>query len=391
MSEKRKEYSVLLVDDSTLDRKLHSHMLMRSEEYLFDVKEVSGFDDVLSSLKNSQLPDIILLDLNLGNASGIDILLLLEGEGYEAPVILVTVEDSDKVAILAAQAGAEDYLVKGAFNAKHLVRRVVSAIERHKHRQHIQVLREDTQGKEASKQQLDFATLVSHEFRTPLAIIATSTQIMRRYPLVSEHKECQKHLAKIMRAVRHMDSMITSTMDFSRLETGKLAFAPAWFDFHALLENIIDDYQQLYPAYQIVFDGSAVPVRYFGDHRLCQEILENIFSNAVKYSSQENAIHCSSKSDADGAFGIIISDQGRGISANDLDHVGTRFFRGSNAKDSDGTGIGLYLARRFMQLHHGELSISSEEGRGTQVMLKFASSTLAEATNLQQQKQAGAA
>lgn len=218
--------------------------------------------------------------------------------------------------------------------------------------------------KELGDMKSKFASLVSHEFRTPLATILSSLNLIERYSNNELNENQQKHVGKIKKAVQSMVDIITDLLTITRIENNKLEFRPSTLNVKQFFESIETDFQKfLKPGQTLLVDCNSKS-DFITDSNLLGQVINNLLTNAIKFSEENTGIsvgvNCSS-----GELEIIISDEGVGIPEEDLHHLYESFYRASNAASIEGTGLGLFIVKKCLELIGGEIEVSSEVNKGT--------------------------
>ena len=219
--------------------------------------------------------------------------------------------------------------------------------------------------RELSHLKSEFVSLVSHEFRTPLEIIMSSANNLQRYHdrLASEKRD--ELLRTINKSVRRMSGMMEEVLVLGRLETDRMRFEPAPMDFSALCRRLCDEIESATGnrcPIKLELNGTPEPAT--GDESLLRHIFTNLLSNAVKYSPPGSLVDFHVH--RDGKIAICrITDRGCGIPETDQKHLFQAFHRGSNVGQVPGTGLGLLIVQRCVELHGGEVQFESAEGKGT--------------------------
>lgn len=221
--------------------------------------------------------------------------------------------------------------------------------------------------REVGKIKSNFITLASHEFRTPLTAIQTSTDILRRYSDRLSDDDKLKHYNRITRRVKHMRDLMDDVIMAGRLQSGALTIQPTNIDLSTLLDDFFDHAKDDYPDHHIVHQHPPnLTIR--ADEWLMKRILHNLISNATKYSREGTTVHCRVEADAD-YVRLHIHDEGIGIPPEDIERIFEPFHRGRNSNDVGGTGLGLAITREAIELHGGTIAIKSQLGAGTQVQV----------------------
>jgi len=215
-----------------------------------------------------------------------------------------------------------------------------------------------------------FVSTTSHEFRTPLAGILSSIEILESYGDKWAQVKKTRHYSKIKNSVSHMTKMLDDVLFLNRAEVGLLVYKPEEFDLIALSKEIIDNIKSTdtWKSAIIQFKSDTQRPGYFLDQKLITLVLSNLLTNAVKYSEERSPVEFTIKQ-IDGELEIIINDQGIGISEHDLDHIFDPFFRASNVGSASGSGLGLTIVKKAIELHGGEIAIKSKLGKGTRVII----------------------
>ncbi|HWB03951.1 MAG TPA: ATP-binding protein [Verrucomicrobiales bacterium] len=219
--------------------------------------------------------------------------------------------------------------------------------------------------RELSELKSDFVTLVSHEFRTPLEIIISSADNLQRYHDRLPPEKRDHLLRTINKAVRRMSGMMEEVLVLGRLESDRMTFHPAPMEFHSFCQRVCDEIESATGKrcpIQLHMDGA--PDEANGDESLLRHIFTNLLSNAVKYSPAGEQVRFSVERDEESAV-CRIADKGCGIPEADRKRLFQAFHRGSNVRQIPGTGLGLLIVQRCVDLHGGEISYESVEGQGT--------------------------
>ena len=219
--------------------------------------------------------------------------------------------------------------------------------------------------KELSELKSRFVSMASHEFRTPLSTILSSISLLSRYTESNQQEKRDKHINRIKSAVRNLNGILNDFLSLSKLEEGKIENHPTEFDIQELCPEVIDEIQGMLKDGQvIVHEGLGQPLPTRWDKRLVKNILFNLLSNAIKYSDEGKEIYLNERLQGD-YFLIDIIDQGIGIPEADQTHLFTRFFRAANAMNIQGTGLGLNIVKRYIDLVGGSITFESRLNEGT--------------------------
>jgi signal transduction histidine kinase len=225
--------------------------------------------------------------------------------------------------------------------------------------------------KALSEMKLQFFSMVSHEFRTPLSVILGSAQLLAesQYPF-NEEKQ-RKNLDRIQNSTRSMNQLLTDMLTLMRAEAGKLELHPVAIDLEAFCMNLIEDLQVTScPPRQIYFRSQGNCARAVLDEKLLGLILANLLSNALKYSPPDSPVEMLLAGEA-GAISFQVRDQGMGIPLDNQAELFEPFYRGENVKHTSGIGLGLAVVKTCVDVQGGIISIDSDLGKGTSITVKF--------------------
>ncbi|MBW4550505.1 MAG: PAS domain S-box protein [Aphanocapsa sp. GSE-SYN-MK-11-07L] len=218
--------------------------------------------------------------------------------------------------------------------------------------------------KELSELKTRFVAMASHEFRTPLATILSSAQLLEHYGHKWGDEKQLGHLHRIQAAVRHMAELMNDVLLLGKAEAGKLEFQPRLLDLVQFCQEMITAIQLNTPDCTIEFRIYGEYLKVWIDEKLLRHILENLLSNAIKYSPQCGIVN----------FNLIyqlgqvifrIQDLGIGIPEADLAQLFNSFTRATNVGNISGTGLGLVIVKKAVDLHGGTISVESQVGVGT--------------------------
>jgi PAS domain S-box-containing protein len=252
--------------------------------------------------------------------------------------------------------------------------------------QRTSVLREALQELEKSQEELSealskekelneiksrFVSMASHEFRTPLSTILSSANLLSRYTTTEDQDKRDKHIKRTKDAVKHLNVLLEDFLSVGKLEEGKVMAEPTTFSLCELMEEVTEEMQSIAKKDQVIHYSYTGDQLLTSDKRMVKNILINLLSNAVKFSDEGAHIDLQAGPGAEGGFVLSVRDKGIGISAEDQQHLFSSFFRGVNAVNIEGTGLGLHIVRRYLDLLHGRISLESTLGEGTCVTIEL--------------------
>jgi signal transduction histidine kinase len=210
-------------------------------------------------------------------------------------------------------------------------------------------------------------TTISHEFRTPLSVILSSSELLRLYSERLTADERLGHLTAIEDSVRRMSALIQSVLAFSQAGAGKLEFRPERQDVAGLFRQVLDEVLSATSRrcpISMEIQGADEPA--WVDVTLLRLILNNLLGNAVKYSAAGSPVELRVSRNADDLV-MEVADHGIGIPAKDQPGLFQTFHRGRNTHGIPGTGLGLSIVKTCVELHHGRIAVCSEPNQGTTI------------------------
>jgi PAS domain S-box-containing protein len=213
-----------------------------------------------------------------------------------------------------------------------------------------------------------FVSMASHEFRTPLSTVLSSASLAMKYTTTEEQDKRVRHLEKIKSSVKHLNDILEDFLSLGKLDEGKVLSHSSEFDLEEFITELIDEIKGLLKKDQEIQFHYKGNKEVFSDKKLLKNILINLITNAIKFSGEDGSINISA--DINESRGQIrVSDNGIGIPQEDLEHMFSSFYRGANALNIQGTGLGLHIVKRFVELMDGQVEIKSELGSGTTITI----------------------
>lgn len=209
-----------------------------------------------------------------------------------------------------------------------------------------------------------FVSMVSHQFRTPLAILDSSAQrILRRGPNVSP-EELASRVQKIRNATSRLTRLVESVLNAARLDAGRIELNPTSCNLVDLVLDICERQRDVSPHADIRFEAPETSVQVYCDSTLIEQVVINLLSNAIKYSGDTPVVELKIWMDGARAY-CSVRDWGIGIPADEVPKIFDRFYRARTASGIAGTGIGLNFAQKIMHMHGGEIQVESYEAAGS--------------------------
>jgi PAS domain S-box-containing protein len=209
-----------------------------------------------------------------------------------------------------------------------------------------------------------FVSMASHEFRTPLSAILSSVSLIDAYNKEDQGEKRKKHVERIKSSIRNLTDILNDFLSLDKLEQGKMEITKEPFDLNDFSKDIIEEVSGMLKP------GQHIDFFFIGENKVVQDkkILRNIFlnllSNAIKYSEENKEINFSIQSNTDFIF-INVRDNGIGIPEEEQENLFNKFYRARNATYIQGTGLGLNIVKKYVELLEGTIDFTSESGEGT--------------------------
>jgi PAS domain S-box-containing protein len=218
--------------------------------------------------------------------------------------------------------------------------------------------------KELNDMKSRFVTMASHEFRTPLSTILSSTALIGQYNQTDANPKVTKHVQRIKSAVTNLTLILNDFLSAEKLEDGKVVAKPEEADLQELSNQVMAEIQGILKEgqkIQYVHKGPSVAVF---DSQILRNILLNLLSNAVKFSPENKPVKLTTAIGEDKLL-VEVSDEGVGIPLDEQQHLFDRFFRARNVTNIQGTGLGLSIVSKYLEMTDGSIHFKSEPGKGT--------------------------
>ncbi len=363
--------SILVVEDERIIA-LDIKQSLMSLGYAVPAIASSGLQELEKVIQFS--PDLVLMDIMLqGEMDGVKTAEKIR-RVYQIPVVYLTSHTDEITLQRAKETEPFGYIVK-PFDDKDLYTTLEIAMTRAK--AETEMRKALAKERELNDLKSRFVSMVSHEFRTPMATILFSAGLLESYGDQWPENKKITHLQRIQTAVQQMTEMLDYVLFIGQSEAGKLDFRPSAMNLEKFCSELGEEIQVLagnkhHLSFICHGDFSEVCM----DEKLLRHIFTNLLSNAIKYSPQGGEITfelreklaCFTKNEGSPATRnavFKIEDHGIGIPEKDIKHLFESFHRAANVGTISGTGLGLAIVKKSVDLHQGTIEIETEVGVGT--------------------------
>ena len=364
---------ILLIDDDVTDAHLTREALFRSDESRYQIDTATSLAEARLRLDQAQY-DLVLLDLNLPETTGLDTLRKLKELVDEdvSVIVLTGMEDDDKALEMLGE-GAADYICKNDVRSDTISRSVEYTLRRQSLLVELQAANKLLKEKNSRLAKLyataqQFVDNVSHEFRTPLTVIREFSSIIRDGLVGPVTEKQSHHLEKILHRTDDLSLMVDDMLDISKLEAGLLAVWRRPCQAAELIANVESTIQGRADSRKITFTteiASNLPDVYC-DEEKARRVIINLAINAVKFTPEGGTVKLWARKKGDDVQ-IGVADSGPGISAENLQEIFGRFRQVDTGIhcSTKGFGLGLNIAKELVRLNLGQIDVASTPGHGS--------------------------
>jgi signal transduction histidine kinase len=358
---------ILLVEDNPGDARLIRETLREAESFPFQLTHADRLAAAEERLA-AEAFDVVLLDLSLPDAHGLETVRRTLAAGAEVPIIVLTGLDDEATAVAAVQAGAQDYLAKGRLDGTLLARAIRYAMERKRlERERVALLCSEREARATAEAAVrardDVLRVVSHDLGNSLsAVLVTTTLLLRSLP---EDGEVRPRVASIRQLAEQMQRLRQDLLDVASIEAGRLSIEPDWHEPGELLEATRGHFSPVAAERGVCLETRAEeglpPV--VADRERVLQVLANLVGNALKFTPAGGRIELSAARVAEGVR-IAVADTGPGIAPENLPHVFDRFWK-TQGGNRHGAGLGLAICKGIVEAHGGSIGVESRPAAGS--------------------------
>lgn len=373
---------ILLIEDNEDDVEIIRHYLKdpAGGTYTLDWADTRAIG--LAFLQKGEI-DIILLDLSLPDSHGMETFIEVHTCAPFIPVVVLTGLEDDQLGLQMVEQGAQDYLVKGQFDAKLLSRTLRYALERSRSEHTIRTYAQKLEVKnrelaiardkamEADRVKARFLATISHEFRTPMNGVFGMTELLLYTELTSEQRE---YAELVRQSADRLFRILNDILAFTQMDQERLLLTQEDFDLEGRVQHVLAPYTDQARGKGLHFESiiqDGIPRAFRGDPEQLGQILSKLVDNAIKFTKNGRVgIHVKSVEEtaADVLLRFSIIDTGIGIAPEKQTGLFHPFNQvdNSSTRSVDGIGLSLAICKNLVEKMGGEIGLSSQEGRGSE-------------------------
>lgn len=357
-----KTIKVLLVDDDEDDYLIIRQIFAKIPDSSFELDWCEDFEEAKQRIATQQ-HDLYLIDYRLGEYSGLELLRLSKPDKRDEPFILLTGLGDKHLEREAVRLAASDYLVKGSFGPELLSRTLQYAIGRKRaERQRLKHLVELNRSKD------EFISIASHQLRTPATGVKQYIGMLLEGFVGNISSEQRAILEKAYQSNERQLRIVTDLLKVAQVDAGKAKLHLRPVDICSLIKDVVKEQHDVYRDrhQKIILQPEKKMICAHADEEAVRMVLENIIDNASKYSEENTTVTIATLEEKEMVH-ITVHDEGVGISQDNYHRVFEKFSRIDNPLSTKvgGTGLGLYWAKKIIDLQHGKIDYVSQEKNGT--------------------------
>ncbi|MBF2089516.1 MAG: response regulator [Synechococcales cyanobacterium K44_A2020_017] len=389
---------ILVIDDDEVDRMTVRRSLIKAG-FRLQVVEVENCTEAIVTLQESPF-DCVFLDYRLPDQDGLLLVQQVRQIGIRVPLVVLTGQGDEEIAVDLMKAGATDYLVKSRISSDSLARVLRNAMRVyqaemeaalanqrlresnelliHKN-QELEIQRQQIQIQniklvEASRLKSQFLATMSHELRTPLNAIIGFSQLLLRPGKRTLLPQQQDMIQRILNNGQQLLALLNEILDFSRVEAGRLDLRPDTIVLSDVVNATVNEMRSLADEKQLEL---AVQInlrrpRAFNDPNRLRQVLINLLANAIKFTDA-GRVSVSVSDPSDNMVQIVVQDTGIGIAPEDFDHIFEAFRQvdQSRSRKHPGTGLGLAITDSLVRMMQGSIQVDSTLGQGSTFIVRL--------------------
>jgi len=364
MSRNTQRIRLLLIEDNPDDAIFIEEVLKLQDTYsAIDISFATKLRDGLAFLGQESF-DVVLLDLSLPDASSTDSVTRVLSHSPQAPIIVLTGLDDKDTALEALQKGAQDYLIKDNVSGDLLIRAIRYAVERRRAERRARV--------QAAEEREDLIFTLANDLRVPHIGAMRAFDLLVAETLGPLNEEQKQLLLKVKQSNHEILHMLQNLVHLYRIEQHGQKILAVATDLNNLIKQSIDDWSYCASQNNVqVKLESELKEPIWLDSGMFKKAISNLIHNAIKFSFANGVVTLTCKCEGNWLY-LQVLDNGRGINKPEQEKLFQRFWNENDTmRHSNGSGVGLYVCRQIVEAHGGEISCTSEYGKGTTITIRM--------------------
>jgi signal transduction histidine kinase len=381
--------SILFIEDNPEDIRDVQAALSGAAPGGFTVSHVTRARDGMRELRRHRNIDVVLSDISLPDAEGVETLQLLKRVAANVPVVFITDPNHAELALAALQKGAQDYLLKGEYSNGFLVRVIRYAMERKKYQDEVstakaktRALRQQARLLREQQEQLmiinkakdDFISLASHQLRTPATGVKQYIGMVLEGFAGEVPTHLQPFLSKAYESNERQLAIVNDLLQVAQLDAGNIRLHRHPTNLTDMLLNIVSEQSSKFSqrSQTLLYEPSGPVVMATVDAERMRMVFDNLIDNASKYTPENRTVTVSLEQ-LEGEVAVSVKDEGVGIAPENIEKMFEKFSRVANSRSElvGGSGLGLYWAKQIVDLHKGSIDVRSKVGEGSEFIIRL--------------------
>jgi signal transduction histidine kinase len=372
---KTDRFSILAIDDNPSDLEILRRLVKRIPEWNVEFTICTEAMDGLALLERTPV-DVVLVDYRLGAINGIQLLEVIRRTGFLGVIIVLTGQGDERLAAEAIRSGAADYMPKSDLTVASLRRIVDNALEKSRlqialteHRRRLERANQDLQEKNQEIQ--SFYHTLSHELKTPLTAAREFVAILIDGLAGSLTPTQIEYLGYVKEGCDQMTNCLNDILDITRMETGRFSIRPSLQSLPTLVRRAVAGFSNRARAAGIALEPRFTPdlPEVTIDPLRITQVVSNLIDNGLKFTPEGGRVDIDVRMHPETKdwIQVSVSDTGKGIEKDHLPHIFERLYqvRDGSEQSRMGLGLGLFICREIVRLHGGDLTVTSQLGKGT--------------------------
>ena len=362
---------IMMIDDEVSNLQIVKIILTR-ENFQSELLLYDNGRDALDYLRGHPV-DLILLDLAMPDMDGFEVMHRLHENPAtaEIPVIFLSAYQETEYILRAFELGATDFI------GKPIISPILTARIRHiieSRRLQIELQRSNTELVNTNRLKDELLSICSHDLRAPLNAIELICQFLDDAAAGRSEQSQPELVNRIVSQTRLARRLVENLLDLNRIEEGRLLPAPSFFSVEELVRGCLEDELPTLQARKLKHTLELPPrdLLCFGDREMIAQVVHNVLNNAAKYAQTKIDVHAeldAFSEDAGGRLALSVQDDGRGIPPAQQRTIFDKYAKLET--QGSGSGLGLYISRQMVELHHGDIAVESQPGEGTRLVIQL--------------------